>query len=389
MESAEQVVHIPPVIPDEMINRRKESNVSIDLVHNATKYETPYSQEKVQNDLNLQLKDKETCYIPREWVVSKLDKIKATSSLSVETTVLADTVNINKNILSMNVKTYLDNNTTMELHFFEDGIFKINCVNPANPSKFSLELVDKPSNLTPYVLEGKVTLGATQAEVTLADVQTKVVVNFAPFNVTVFSTKGDAQEVLFEMNTKNSLKFDENLAADFTFATDCLYGLPARATNLLLEDTKADLPYRFYNQDNPAYPVGSRNGLYGAIPIIVGRSKNSSTLITMYWQNASDTYIDVHRNNASTNAFWLSERGNLECYVFVSHNNKTHFRSLSNVLGHCAMPQYWSLGYHQCRWSYEDQEDTLKVNQGFNDYEIPCDSITLDIDHTDGCKYFT
>jgi len=389
MESADQVIHIPPVIPDEMINRRKESNVEIDIVHHAAKYETPYSQEKIQNDLNMQLKDRETSYVPRDWVVSKLDQIKANSSLSVETTVLADTVNINKNILSMNVKTYLDNNATMELHLFEDGIFKINCVNPANPSKFSFELLDKPANLTPYALEGKVIVGAAQAEVTLADVHAKVIVKFAPFNVTLISTKGEAQEVLFEMNTKNSLKFDENLAADFTFGTKYLYGLPERAYNLLLEDTKTDLPYRFYTVDNPAFPVGSKNGLYGAVPIIVGRSKNSSTLVTMYWQNASDTYIDIHRNNASTDAFWLSERGNLECYVFVSHDNKSHFRSLSNVFGHCAMPQYWTLGYHQCRWSYEDQEDTLKVNQGFNDYEIPCDSITLDIDHTDGCKYFT
>lgn len=53
------------------------------------------------------------------------------------------------------------------------------------------------------------------------------------------------------------------------------------------------------------------------------------------------------------------------------------------------MPQYFSLGYHQCRWSYLDQEDLLHVNEKFNEHEIPCDTITLDIDHTDGCRYFT
>jgi len=277
----------------------------------------------------------------------------------------------------------------MELHFFEDGIVKFNCVNPANPSQFSFELVDKPANLTPYFLAGKVTISADQAEVTMSEVQAKLIVKFAPFSVTLFSTRNNTQEVLFEMNTKSSLRFDENLSADFTFATEYLYGLPERATNLLLEETKADMPYRFYNQDVPVYPIGSKNALYGTVPIIVGRAKNSSTLVTMYWQNTSDTYIDIHRNGPSTSAYWLSERGNLECYVFVSHDNKTHFRSMSHVFGHCAMPQYFSLGYHQCRWSYEDQKDVLGVNQGFNDHEIPCDSITLDIDYTDGCQYFT
>jgi alpha 1,3-glucosidase len=118
-------------------------------------------------------------------------------------------------------------------------------------------------------------------------------------------------------------------------------------------------------------------------------AKKSSSLVTMYWQNTSDTYIDIHKAGSSTTAYWLSERGNLECYVFVSHSNASHFKALSNMFGHCAMPQYFSLGYHQCRWSYNDQKDVLQVNEKFNENEIPCDTITLDIDHADGCRYFT
>jgi len=377
MEVPSQVV---PPVQTELTNTRKECEPVA-----AKSYETPW----VQNDISLQAKDKEICYIPRDWVTEKLDQIKSSSSLSVNTYGLPETVKVVGNVLSFEIKNYMDKNATMELHFFEDGIVKFNCINPANPSQFSFELVDKPANLTAYSLEGRITVGTSQVEVTMAKVKAKVVVKFAPFNVTLFSTKGNTEEVLFEMNSNSSLRFDENLTADFTFATEYLYGLPERATNLLLEDTKVDLPYRFYNQDVPDYPVGSKNSVYGAVPIIVGRSKNTSTLVTMFWQNASDTYIDIHRDNASTKTFWLSERGNLECYMFISHDNKTHFRSLSNVFGHCAMPQYFALGYHQCRWSYEDQKDVLQVNKGFNENEIPCDSITLDIDHTDGCKYFT
>ena len=53
------------------------------------------------------------------------------------------------------------------------------------------------------------------------------------------------------------------------------------------------------------------------------------------------------------------------------------------------MPQYFSLGYHQCRYTYNNQEDLLNVNQKFNEYELPCDSLTLDIDHTNGFRYLT
>ena len=40
--------------------------------------------------------------------------------------------------------------------------------------------------------------------------------------------------------------------------------------------------------------------------------------------------------------------------------------------------------YHQCRWNYNDEADTLAVDAGFDDHDIPYDVIWLDIEHTDG-----
>jgi len=346
--------------------------------------------EDLHNDLTQQIKEREQAYVPRDWVASKLDRIKNASSLSIHTHAVAESIRVTENVVSVNIVTSIEKTTTMEFHFFEDGIVKCNCINPANPSKFSFELIEKPANLTPYAVANKLTVNTHNLEVTMPESEIKFVAEFNPFTIRVVSTKNNAHQVLLEMNTNKSLFFDENLTADFTFHTEHLYGIPERASNFLLEDTKNELPYRFYNQDLPVYPVGSKGSLYGTIPIIISRSKNSPTLVSTYWQNTSDTYIDIHKTDSvSTKAFWLSERGNLECYIFVSHSTPQHFRSLANVFGHCAMPQYFSLGYHQCRWSYKDQQDVLHVNEKFNEHEIPCDTITLDIDHTDECRYFT
>ena len=46
--------------------------------------------------------------------------------------------------------------------------------------------------------------------------------------------------------------------------------------------------------------------------------------------------------------------------------------------------QLFSLGYHQCRWNYRDEADTLAVDAGFDTHNIPYDVIWLDIEHTDG-----
>jgi len=146
MEHESSQVVVAPVAQETTISTREESITQCDGV---------YSQEQVKNSLNLQIKDQETCYIPRDWVMSKLDQIKATASLSVETTVLPEAVRVTENVLSLGVNTYMNKTATMELHFFEDGIVKFNCINPANPSKFSFELVDKPANLTPYLWKVK------------------------------------------------------------------------------------------------------------------------------------------------------------------------------------------------------------------------------------------
>ncbi len=53
------------------------------------------------------------------------------------------------------------------------------------------------------------------------------------------------------------------------------------------------------------------------------------------------------------------------------------------------LPPLYTLAYHQCRWSYYTQEEVLEVVRGYDEYEIPLDTMWLDIDYTDGKRYFT
>ncbi|CAJ0920474.1 unnamed protein product [Ranitomeya imitator] len=59
------------------------------------------------------------------------------------------------------------------------------------------------------------------------------------------------------------------------------------------------------------------------------------------------------------------------------------------ISGTQMFPPLFSLGYHQCRWNYEDEADVEAVDSGFDDNNIPYDVIWLDIEHTDGKRYFT
>ncbi len=46
-------------------------------------------------------------------------------------------------------------------------------------------------------------------------------------------------------------------------------------------------------------------------------------------------------------------------------------------------------GYHQCRWNYRDERDVAAVEGMFEQLDYPVDVIWLDIEHTDGKRYFT
>nr|XP_011465147.1 PREDICTED: neutral alpha-glucosidase C isoform X1 [Fragaria vesca subsp. vesca] len=63
--------------------------------------------------------------------------------------------------------------------------------------------------------------------------------------------------------------------------------------------------------------------------------------------------------------------------------------ALSHAIGTIFMPPKWSLGYQQCRWSYDTDKRVQEVARTFRGKKIPCDVIWMDIDYMDGFRCFT
>lgn len=61
----------------------------------------------------------------------------------------------------------------------------------------------------------------------------------------------------------------------------------------------------------------------------------------------------------------------------------------SHAIGTVCMPPKWSLGYHQCRWSYETDALVREIAKTFREKKIPCDVVWMDIDYMDGFRCFT
>jgi alpha 1,3-glucosidase len=128
-------------------------------------------------------------------------------------------------------------------------------------------------------------------------------------------------------------------------------------------------------------------------------SKGSSDAAIL-WLNAAETWIDVTKTHSrnplsftakqpSTQTHWISESGILDVLIFLAPDSHSIFQQYGELTGTTPLPPLFSIGHHQCRWNYLSEDDVLSVNAGFDDYDIPYDTIWLDIEYTDDKQYFT
>ncbi len=159
-------------------------------------------------------------------------------------------------------------------------------------------------------------------------------------------------------------------------------------------------PYRLYNSDVFEYEMDSPMTLYGAIPFMQAHRKDST--VGVFWLNAAETWIDIVKRKISSNPLslgiggktdtethWFSESGLLDVFVFLGPTPKDVIEQYSDLTGYTQLPQQFALGYHQCRWNYVTDEGVKDVDKKMDRANIPYDVIWLDIEYTEGKKYFT
>jgi alpha-glucosidase (family GH31 glycosyl hydrolase) len=195
--------------------------------------------------------------------------------------------------------------------------------------------------------------------------------------------------------TDNKRNGPTSVGADVRFATAThVYGIPEHATSFSLKPTivggvvSAD-PYRLYNLDVFEYELNNNMALYGSVPFLIAHS--ATRTVGFLWLNPSETWIDVEKDGAAggVDTHWYSESGTLEFYVLVGPTPRDVLAQYAFLTGATPLPPMFSIAYHQCKWNYKNEEEVLAVNAGFNEHEMPMDVIWLDIEHTDGKRYFT
>lgn len=196
-----------------------------------------------------------------------------------------------------------------------------------------------------------------------------------------------------------------SIGVDITFPSAAsVYGIPEHASSHALKATDGsesstyNVPYRLYNLDVFEYELDNPMALYGSIPFLVAHSprmgvSSSGATVGVFWNNPTETYVDIKKNMRSNgvgiSSRWISESGAFDLFLVPGPSPKAAVSQFTQIVGTQALPPLFALGYHQCRWNYKDEADVYGVDSKFEEHAFPYDVLWLDIEHTDGKRYFT
>ncbi|KAI8629829.1 glycoside hydrolase family 31 protein [Xylariaceae sp. FL1651] len=206
----------------------------------------------------------------------------------------------------------------------------------------------------------------------------------------LFTTEGS--QLVFE---DQFIEFGSTLPKNYN-----LYGLGETIHGFRLGN---NLTRTLYNAD-----VGDiiDANLYGSHPIYLDTryfelNKSGSMAYAPYPTDKSAQYKSfthgVFQRNAhaqevllrESNITWRAIGGTIDLYFFEGPSQDQVTKSYQkSAIGLPAMQQYWTFGYHQCRWGYHNWSDVQDVLDNFAKYQIPLETMWNDIDYMNAYRDF-
>lgn len=180
-----------------------------------------------------------------------------------------------------------------------------------------------------------------------------------------------------EKSTSHKIEIIKKMFNDEKF-----YGLGEKTGHL----NKKGYGYEMWNTDDPSPHVESHKALYKSIPFFITLREKAT--FGIFFDNTFKTYFDMGKENSDYYYFGADD-GNLDYYFIAGPELHKVISRYTDLTGTTPLPQMWTLGHQQSRYSYESKDRLLEIADNFRERNIPCDVLHLDIDYMDSYKVFT
>ncbi|KAH7018521.1 family 31 glycosyl hydrolase [Microdochium trichocladiopsis] len=105
----------------------------------------------------------------------------------------------------------------------------------------------------------------------------------------------------------------------------------------------------------------------------------------VFQRNAHAQEVLLHPERVT----WRAIGGGIDLYFYAGPSQEAVTKTYqTSTVGLPAMQQYWTFGYHQCRWGYRDWTELERVVDRFEKARIPLETIWSDIDYMRGYRNF-
>ncbi|MGB0838982.1 MAG: glycoside hydrolase family 31 protein [Chitinophagales bacterium] len=166
-----------------------------------------------------------------------------------------------------------------------------------------------------------------------------------------------------------------------TEAGECFYGLGDKSGQLNLQGQKVQC----WNTDAFAYERDT-DPLYKTVPFYY--SLNNGQAYGIFFDNSFRSHFDFN-NTVNEQTIFSATGGEMNYYFLYGPELVEVAQQYHELTGTHEMPPLWALGYHQCKWSYRNEERVRTLAKNFRKHQVPCDAIYLDIDYMDEYRCFT
>ncbi|MBE7506452.1 MAG: DUF4968 domain-containing protein [Planctomycetia bacterium] len=108
----------------------------------------------------------------------------------------------------------------------------------------------------------------------------------------------------------------------------------------------------------------------------------------LFFDNACRSFFDFGKTSRDAYCFG-ADTGEMNYYFIAGPAPADVVQRYASLVGAMPLPPRWSLGYQQCRWSYDSAARVKEIARQFRKRKIPCDTIYIDIDYMDEFRSFT
>lgn len=195
-----------------------------------------------------------------------------------------------------------------------------------------------------------------------------------PFSFSI--TRKDSNETIFNTSGSSLIFEDQYLRLRTSLPSDpMLYGLGEHTDPMML-NTK-DYTRPLWARDAGRVPPGTN--LYGTHPVYFENRRLSNSSHGVVLMNSNGMDIRINSDGDGQYLEYNTIGGVVDLYFMAGPGPIDVAQQYSEIAGKPAMMPYWSFGFHQCRYGYQDVYQVAEVVANYSAADIPLETMWTDI----------